>query len=1479
MEFASLYNVLTDERRAELKDAFVNIHAHSFYSLLDGQTRPADLIDKTLQLGQPAACISDHGVMYSLVDFVTLANKKKQKYLIAMEAYVVRDHRLKGKAESDNENTNNREHLLLVAYNEKGYKNLMKLASIGATEGFYYRPRIDDELLKRNREGLLATSACLGSRFSQLIARGNLEDAKKELRYYAKMFPGKFFLEIQPTKEYMQKVVNHALIKLSAELGIPMVSTTDAHYLNRQDSETHDALLAMQSNDTLSNPLRWRFPGDTFFVASRKEMLDMYEEECESEIDKLLQERDPSEWLVDSEDTIFTKTIDFIDKKTGKPAQVDKKFIRFKHNIDRNLLEKSCDNSVVIADTCDFQLKFDKTYLPKVEIPENQDFLNWYQAKVQQAQNAGQEPQTKQDYYLRYLCIKGLKDKGLTAKNYRERLEYELDVIISMGFPDYFLLLQDVVSWCYNNDIPVGPGRGCFTPEQIVETSEGKKYIEDVTKGDMVITHRGNLKEVKSVQSYKADEEIAIVKWRSKDEPETPLTVKSTKDHEYFIIPKHYGKDFKNTKWAMASELEKGDILLLPIEREMAHKHSHKGHENCINCFGKKNPDFIEEANRQFHETAFNVSRIVEKTINVLGTKVDDEGQTAVLDKAKSSLQEVQEVFGFNEVINSEISMEQFSEELLELGYEIGFVEEVTYKHYEGMVYDLTVDGDTSYTVNGLAVHNSAAGSLVSYAIGITNVDPIQYGLLFERFLNPTRGKLPDIDVDFCIDNRGRVMKYIIEKYGTEHTANIATFGRLQTKAVIKDVAKALAIEFDEVNNFTKLLPSGPGASIHIEDIYNMPECQSFVQKYPKLFEYAAKLEGSPRHVSQHAAGIVVSPPDHPIWSLIPIQKAKKEMDGITSYLTQLEKGPVEELGLVKMDILGLKNITELHEQFKLVKKLYGNNLNFNNIPLDDKKTWDLIGNGHTLGVFQFASNLAISALHKIKPQNIEELSAANAFIRPGASGLEEYMMAKTDARKRRKLHQELDSILEATYGAIVYQEQIMGLIAVVMGIDFGEADIYRRMLEKAGKFPQELADWKIKFTEMGLARGYNQKLIDLLVNLIIENSGYGFNKSHAVAYSIISYWTAYMKANYPLIFYTAMLNGNLDQAEFFMAEAHKIGIKVLPPHVNDSKLLFTISGDEGIRAGFNAIKGVGPKAVESIIANQPFASVDDYFVRNDKAAINKGVVGALLKAGAFEGMGIQVEEGDIPVELNDKFEFKDINNDKYVVLNREQAVVWFDLLNDINTVKASPNFIVPTELIAGKYFDKYELVEEKDGSGVVIPEDVLKDMGIKLTSLPDQTKTRKKPKGSFDKAADPMKNVAPFRKPFIIHHRKLSEIAISYMDLYLKEQEEFGFSFLPHPLEKHMDKINLYDDVEDGQPMVTAGIITSIVQRMTKTKKPFYWVTVKSPRDSVRVTLWDNQFNAHKEHMHKNALIVVKGNKGYGGIGCESLKAINFSV
>lgn len=879
--------LLTDERRQEIREKSQRVepHAHSFYSLLDGETTPEDLVKTTLEKNMPAASISDHGVMYSLVDLVNLSNKHKQKYLIAMEAYVVRSHIIKTKAESSKEDGNGREHLLLIAMNNEGYKNLMRLASIAATEGFYYRPRIDDELLKKYNEGLIATSACLGSRFSQLIMRGDVEGAKRELKKYQKLFNGRFYLEIQPTKEYLQKIVNHQLIKLGKELGIPLLATSDAHYLNREDARAHDVLLTMQSNDTLNNPLRWQFPGDTFFIASRQEMFDLFFEDCESELDEQLANRPEIEWKLNPNDEVFEREIIGINKKTGAQEIITKKFIRFKHELPADIIEDAMDNSIEIADRCQAEVNFDKVYLPKVAIPENPEFEAWH------AKKGGK----KEENYLRYLCIKGLKDRGLTAPIYRERLEHELNVINGMGFPDYFLLLEDVISWCAKNDIPVGPGRGCFLPGQKVTTLEhGLVNIEKVKEGDHVLTHRKVFKPVKGVQQYEIDEKIA--KATFVDNEGTYSSIKATEDHEIFVIPKEMGLDFKLAKWMPIGELKKGDVLLKPIGKDTPDCH-HKDHkEKCVHCNGKPVSEEYDEAMRQFHETAMNTSRVIEKAISSLTKKVDDE-KSNELTSIQESFEEMRDAFGFDLTI--ERTFEEASQELIDLGFVPVTIESVEFEHYTGSVYDLSVNGVSSYTVNGVAVHNSAAGSLVSYALGITNVDPIEYGLLFERFLNPKRGKLPDIDIDFCIKNRGRVMSYIMEKHGREHTANIATFGRLQTKAVIKDVAKAMAIPFEEVNAFTKLLPSGPGASIHVHEIKDNPEFSFFVNKYPDLFEYAAKLEGSPRHVSQHAAGMVVSPPEHPLWSLIPIQKGKEVIEGVEAgYLTQLEKGAVEELGL-----------------------------------------------------------------------------------------------------------------------------------------------------------------------------------------------------------------------------------------------------------------------------------------------------------------------------------------------------------------------------------------------------------------------------------------------------------------------------------------------------------------------------------------------------------------------------------------------------
>ncbi|MFW6007961.1 MAG: DNA polymerase III subunit alpha [archaeon] len=1152
-------------------DKFVNLHGHSNFSLLDGMTRINELVDRTLEIGQPASCITDHGVMYSLVDHLQYAKKKEQKPIVGFEAYVVKNHKIKDKSEAQRESETKREHLVLLAKNYKGYQSISKMCSVGATDGFYYRPRIDDNVIKTlGTDGVIGMSACLAGRIAQRILKDDIEGAEEWAKYYYKLFNGDFYLEIQPTIEDDQIKINKGLIEIHKKLGIPIVATTDFHYLNHNDAETHDVLLAIQSRSLVSDPDRWQFPGDTFYVMSREEILQSF-------------------------------------KRNGHEV------------LDQSIVELAVNTTVDIANQCDVSINFGKHYLPQIEPPKNNnEFSEW----------ANQKPDgLSSENYLRYLCIKGLKDKGKTSQEYRERLDYELGIINQMGFPDYFLIMADIMDFCRNNNVPYGPARG------------------------------------------------------------------------------------------------------------------------------------------------------------------------------------------------------------------------------------------------------SGGGSLVSYATGITKIDPLKYDLLFERFLNPERGKLPDIDSDFCVKKGHKVFEYLNEKYGKDRCCNIATFGRLQMKAVLKDIARALDISYDEVNAYTRGINSREFNSV--EELMQSPEYSGFLKKYPELYKHARKLEGSPRHVSQHPAGICVLP--LPVTDLFPVQNAKEtHEDSDVGYLSQFEKDQTEMLGGVKLDILKLKNVTEIDEMLNEINETYNLNLSDEDIPLNDDKTWDLIGRGDTLGVFQFASPIGINVLKQIKPRNLEELSAANAFIRPGSSGLEEYLAAKKNPSKIRKLDPRLDQYLKSTYGAIVYQEQIMYMISELMGISFGEADLYRRALEKPAKDKKNyVGKFNNEVVKIATERGFDPEIAEIVKNLILDNIGYGFNKSHSIAYSLISYQTAWLKANYPLVFYTTMFNGNLDNLPDFMAESKRNGITVLSPHVSYSKYNSIIESedDRSIRIGLNAVKGIGPKAVESIIEDQPYISINDFMDRTNGRSVNKKVIEAIIKSGSFGKLGIHIEEDDLDEDLRLEFEYKVIDNVKYILLNRNQQEFWYDTYNNMTRKKSIPNYLIPTTLIKGKYLDQYDFVIE-DEDAIVIPQNRLEELELKLEEV-KQFRTRKRPKGELKKKKK-KKKVSPLRRPFVEFGNELAEIKMDTLELYLREVKQLGFSFLEHPLEQHLDKIDLYDDKQDGELMMTAGIITGMQERKTRNNKPFYWVFLQTPRDVVRITMWDNQFKQNHKIIKKNKLIAVRGVKGYGGMNVDDIKEIN---
>ena len=733
-----------------------------------------------------------------------------------------------------------------------------------------------------------------------------------------------------------------------------------------------------------------------------------------------------------------------------------------------------------------------------------------------------------------------------------------------------------------------------------------------------------------------------------------------------------------------------------------------------------------------------------------------------------------------------------------------------------------------------------------------------------------------DIDSDFCIEKGPQLFKYLNEKYGKENCCNIMTFGRLQTKAVIKDIAKVLDIPYEEVNAFTGQLPSGPGVDMSIDVITTDPQyCNlPFVKKYPELFKHAKILEGSPRHVSQHAAGIAITP--KPVYEIAPVYYGKEiELGGgevFKGNRSQVEKEQCESLGIIKLDLLKLKNVTELDKEIKEINQIYGINLKLEDIPLDDKLTWQAFQKCNTLGVFQFASPVAMPVLKKMQCSNMEELAAANSFIRPGTGGLDDYVAGKKNPKTIKQLDPRLMKWLNSTYGALVFQEQVMGLISELMGISFGQADIYRRALEKMHK-PANKA--KVEYfnenvTKLAVERGFKQEEAEYIRKLIYDNCGYLFNKSHAVCYSYISYYTAYMKVHYPLIFHKTMLNGNLDNLLEFMEIAREDNVILNPPHVSYSQYHTIIENNDEkkLRIGFNTLNGVGDKALESIKLYQPYANINEFFIKNNGRAVNKKVVDALIKSGSFDNLGIKIDKDMINIQVLIDAGLK-VENEE-VFLDRKQLEKWYEQFQVISKQKSIINYEVPFGKIKNKYVIKYDLVQENNQT-VVIPETILKNIEIDIA---DCVKTRKKPKGNLKEMMTNIK-IDPFTMPFLNVLKEISSINTNNLNIYLEEIKDNGFSFVPHPLSKFINGITNFKDAKDGDECTEAGIITGLYAKKTKTNKNYYWLMIRTPREEVRVTIWDNQYTKYKNIIKKNNIVKIKGVKGYGSLSCDKIAEV----
>jgi len=889
-------------------EKFVHLHVHSEYSLLDGQARLEALVSSAVALRQPALALTDHGVMYGVIDFYKKAKAAGIKTLVGCEVYtappgrsrLMRDPRLDAK----------QHHLVLLARNETGYRNLLELVTRGFSEGFYYKPRVDHELLKEFSGGLVALSGCLAGSIPQAVLEGRLEDALLEIKFYREAFGAEnFYLELQNHGLPEQLEVNKALAALSRESGTPLVATNDVHYLKKADCTAHDVLLCIQTGKTLEEEARLRFDSPEFYFKSAGEMSALFPEYPEA-----------------------------------------------------------IENTLAVADSCRFEFSFGRTYLPGFKLPGDRSDLP-----------AGQAGENS---FLRELAFAGARERYLSAQaggdnlppEVLDRLEYELKVISGVDYASYFLIVWDFVNYAHRSGILVGPGRG------------------------------------------------------------------------------------------------------------------------------------------------------------------------------------------------------------------------------------------------------SAAGSLVAYCLKITDIDPLRYGLLFERFLNPERVSPPDIDIDFCYEKREQVINYVVKKYGEDNVAQIITFGTMGTRAAVRDVGRVLGFPYAEVDRIAKLVP--PELNITLEEaLKKEPLLQQLYEtdeKVRKLLELSQAVEGLPRHASTHAAGLVVS--SEPLVQLVPLQKTGE--NGMT---TQFPMGTLEELGLLKMDFLGLRTLTMMQEAARLVFESYGTEVELSAIPLDDEATYQLLSLGDTAGVFQLESSGMRDILQKLRPSTFEDIIAVVALYRPGPmEQIPAFIQSKHGKLATHYLHPDLEPILKETYGVMVYQEQIMQVAASLAGFSLGEADSLRRAIGK--KKLEALNEQRAKFVQGCLSNGHPRKLANELYDLILKFASYGFNKSHAAAYAMVAYQSAYLKANFPTQFMAALLTsviGNSEKVAGYIAECRRAGLTILPPDINRSLANFSIEGEKRIRLGLAAVKNTGPAAIQSVLAARSsggeFASLRDFCLRVDLRACNKKVLESLIKSGAFD--------------------------------------------------------------------------------------------------------------------------------------------------------------------------------------------------------------------------------------------------------------------
>jgi len=1063
---------------------FVHLHMHTEYSLLDGANKIKELVAKVKELGMDSVAITDHGNMFGTIELYKECKKQGIKAIIGCEVYVAPRSRFEKEGRVDTEPN----HLVLLAMNNDGYKNLVELVSRAYTEGFYYKPRVDLELLKDKSDGLIALSGCMAGAVARKIIEKDIEGAENMALQYKDIFKDRYYLEIQDNKYKEQLIINQNLVELSRKLDIPLVATNDCHYLTEDDYFSHEVLLCIQTKKKLSDEDRMTFETNEFYVKSPEQMMDAFR------------------WA-----------------------------------------PQAIENTVKIADMCNVEFEFGNYQLPEFKIEED---ISHYD-------------------YFRNMCYEGINKRysGDMREKVIERLEYELKVIDKMGFIDYFLIVSDFIRYAKSEGIPVGPGRG------------------------------------------------------------------------------------------------------------------------------------------------------------------------------------------------------------------------------------------------------SGAGSIAAYLSEITDIDPLKFGLIFERFLNPERISMPDFDIDFCFERRGEVIDYVGRRYGHDHVAQIITFGTLKARAVIRDVARVLDIPYQKADEIAKMIPQEIGMNITkaLEINRELKALYDEDDESQKLIEISLRLEGLPRHASTHAAGVVIT--RNPVSSYVPLYLNQEQIS------TQYTMTTLEELGLLKMDFLGLRTLTVIEDAKYLIKKIHGTLVDFGD-KFDDELVYKLLTEGKTSGIFQMESGGFRQVMMELKPSNISDIAVMLALYRPGPMDqIPRYIKGKNNAEEVKYTHPALEPILKETNGCMIYQEQVMQIFRDLAGYSLGRADLVRRAMGKKKIdvmnkereiFIHGLVEDGIQVIDGAVKRGIDEVSANKIFDEMAEFAKYAFNKSHAAAYAVVSYQTAYLKAHFPAEFMAANMNsflGNLDKIPEYIEECKMLGINVLRPDINESYARFAvISGN--IRFALASIKNIGEGAIESIVderkKNGKYVSFVDFLQRITGDRVNKKCVECLIKAGAFD----ELEKDYTRYDLLENFEriLDGINSERKTNLANQinlfsmEEVKQEDTTNALSIIKTNRG-ITQKELLS----------MEKEM------------MGMYVSGHPLEMYTNE------------------IQNTSTITTQELNEIANSMID------------------EENEQAIQKYKEY-DGKEVTMCGLITNIKKIYTKSNRQMAFSNFEDLYGNIELVMFPNIYERYYNLIYEDSIVVIRG-------------------